>query len=204
MSRTHWYGLVALPLLAIAAIGAMGPETASAEKPIAPDKARYIVPLGQTREIRLRDCDETTDPSVACTMTLIAQGDRRHRAGHGGEPSIQLNGTWTDICRREWRNYVGNLLAVHQQNANVTFDDWYGQVKLNWMNLGGTGTSFPGWAVDYTTGPTSSSPIGSWTSNLNVSSQAQFSLTLFGVRLDTIVSAISYNATASGGSCSYY
>lgn len=178
------------------------PGVASAQEPAPPVvEGKTDLQMGQKSVIRVADCDPS-DPNSTCFLVMEAIRTNVPR-GSGANPSeatIQST-TVTDYCTKKGKNVLGQTLWTHQQRNNVTLSS--GQVRLNWADLGGTGTSFPGWQLDSTSGPYWNPAPGTWTKNLNVWSTAMFKLVVQGITWQTVVSGITYTNNGSSGRCIY-
>jgi hypothetical protein len=155
--------------------------------------------MGQKSVIRVADCDPS-DPSSTCF--LVREAIRGSSGAKPGGVTIQ-SFTVTDHCAQSGYNIFGQKLWTHRQRNNVTFSGG-GLVKLNWADLAGTSTFYPGWRVDSTSGPHWNPSPGTWTSNLDVWSSAQFSLVILEITWQTVTSGITYHNNGSSGTCSYY
>jgi hypothetical protein len=178
------------------------PGVALAQGPLPPVvEGKTELQMGQKSVIRVADCDPS-DPNSTCflVMEAIRTNIPRKSGANPGEVTIQ-SVTVTDYCVRCGKNIFGQTLWTHQQRNNVTMSS--GLVKLNWADLAGTGTSFPGWQLDSTSGPHWNPPPGTWTSNLYVWSTATFKLVLQGITWQTVVSGITYHNWGSSATCIY-
>jgi hypothetical protein len=177
----------------------VGPGAALAQEPLPPIvEGKAELQMGQKSIIRLQDCDRS-DPNSTCI--LVREAIREPSGAKLGGVTTQ-SVTITDHCAQSGYNIFGQRLWTHRQRNNVTFNG--GFVKLNWADLAGTGTFFPGWQVNSTSGPYWNPSLGTWTNNLYVWSNAQFSLVIRGVTLQTVTSGIIYYNNGSYGTCSYF
>lgn len=174
------------------------PGVALAQGPLPPVvEGKTELQTGQKSVIRVADCDPS-DPTSTCFLVREAiRGSSRAKLGG----VTTQRSTVTDYCAQSGYNIFGQKLWTHMQRNNVTFSG--GLVKLNWADLAGTGTFFPGWRVDSTSGPHWNPSPGTWTSNLYVWSNAQFSLVILETTLQTVTSGITYHNNGSYGTCSY-